>query len=501
MKSASFPFILHPSASILYAFHVDIIWKILATFGLVALNGFFVAAEFAAVGARASRLETEAERSFLARLALEIKKKLDLYLSTCQLGITIASLGLGAVTEPAVASLIDQVLGWFGVGKAHIPGQHSATAIAIALAVSTALHVVVGEVAPKNWAIFYPDKLLPAVAAPLVIFTYLLYPVIWLLNAASNALLRMSGIEIHHGSHGSMPHTEQELRGLLAQAVEQGTITESNQKILTSAFEFGDLKVRQIMTPRTQVDYLRLEQPIREVLQTVQKSAYTRLPLCDGDIDHVIGMVHMKDLFNHLKLVPGKLRFSDETTPAGESVFIADGLPGSAVHVIGSGDLDLKLIKREVLFVPELLPVSKLLRQFQTSHTHMAIVVDEYGATRGIVTLEDAIEEIVGDIQDEFDTMALSDFVPEGESFKVSGLFPLHELREKLSLDGLETTDVDTIGGYIVQALGRWPKPNDTLKLGDYQVRVLTVQQKRVGMILITPLTQDVARADGPGVG
>lgn len=473
--------------------------KILATLGLVALNGYFVAAEFAAVGARASRLETEAETSFLARLALEIKKKLDLYLSTCQLGITIASLGLGAVTEPAVAALIDPLLKKFGLVH-EIPGQHSGIAIAIALAVSTTLHVVVGEVAPKNWAILAPDRLLPLLAGPLVVFTYLLYPVIWMLNACSNALLRLSGVNTHD-VHGGLPHTEAELRGLLSHAVQRGTITEGNEKILTSAFEFGDLKVRQIMQPRTQVDYLRLEQPIREVLQTVQKSAYTRLPLCDGDIDHVIGLVHMKDLFNHLKLVPGKLRFSDEKTKSGESVFIADGLPGSAVHVIGSGDLDLRQIKREILFVPELLPVPKLLRQFQTSHTHMAIVVDEYGATRGIVTLEDVIEEIVGDIQDEFDTMSPNDFVMEGENFKVSGLFPLHELREKLSLNDMETGDVDTIGGYVIQQLGRWPKAGDSLPLGEYQLRILTVQQKRVGMILITPLTQETARADGPGVG
>src|SRR5688500_8616786 len=358
---------------------------------LVLLNGYFVAAEFAAVGARASRLEVAASTSLLARLALEIKKKLDLYLSTCQLGITIASLGLGAVTEPAVATLLEPLLHRLGV-PSPLPGQHTTLAIAIALAVSTALHVVVGEVAPKNWAIFYPDKILPLLAGPLVAFTYILYPLIWLLNSASNALLRLSGVKISHDAHGGMPHTEAELRGLLSQAVEQGTIAKGNEKILTSAFEFGDLKVRQIMTPRTQVDYLRLEQPIREILQTVQKSAYTRLPLCDVDVDHVIGMVHMKDLFNHLKLVPGKLRFSDEKTKAGESVFIADGLPGSAVHVIGSGDLDLKQIKRDVLFVPEMLPVSKLLRQFQASHTHMAIVVDEYGATRGIVTLEDVIE-------------------------------------------------------------------------------------------------------------
>src|SRR5262249_39053360 len=150
-----------------------------------------------------------------------------------------------------------------------------------------------------------------------------------------------------------------------------------------------------------------------------QKSAYTRLPLCEGDIDHVIGLVHMKDLFNHLQLIPGRLRFVDEKSATGETIAIADGLPGSAVHVIGSGDIDLKHIKRDVLFVPELLPVPKLLRQFQNSQVHMAIVVDEYGATRGIVTLEDVLEEIVGEIEDEFDTAAQPGFVAEGESYRV----------------------------------------------------------------------------------
>jgi CBS domain containing-hemolysin-like protein len=478
---------------------MDIAWKILATLGLVALNGYFVAAEFAAVGARTSRIEAEAAKGgFLAGLALGIKKKLDLYLSTCQLGITIASLGLGAVTEPAVAALIEPLLRALGVA-APLPGQHTTLAIAIALGISTALHVVVGEVAPKNWAIFYPDKILPLLAGPLVVITYILYPLIWLLNSASNALLRMSGVKITHDAHGGMPHTEEELRALLAQAVAQGTIAKGNEGILTSAFEFGDLVVRQIMTPRLEVDYLVLHQPIRDVLRTVQKSAYTRLPLCENDIDHVIGLVHMKDLFNHLKLVPGKLKLIDERTPDGEIIAIPTGLPGSEVHVIGSGEIDLQEIKRDVLFVPELTPVPKLLRQFQTSHVHMAVVVDEYGATRGIVTLEDVIEEIVGEIEDEFDPAVKADFVKEGENFKVAGDFPLHTLRERLELDGLNGADVDTVSGYVIQKLGRWPRPGDTVDLGDYRVRVTAVQQKRVAQVLITPRTQEAARQDGPG--
>ena len=480
---------------------MDVVWKIVATLALVALNGYFVAAEFAAVGARATRLEEQAKTSFLARLALEVKRRLDLYLSGCQLGITIASLALGYVTEPAVVKLLEPLLGFFGIHPAT-DGHHHPAAILIALTISTALHVVVGEQAPKNWAIHYADNLLPLVAAPLVAFTYAFYPLIWLLNSASNGLLRLTGVHIEQGAeHGGLPHTEDELKGLLAQAVAQGTIATGRGRLLTSAFEFHDLKSRQIMTPRTQVDYLLVDQPIGDVLRIIRKSAFTRFPLCDKDIDHVIGVVHVKDIFNQLALVPGKLRFSDAKTPDGLAIAIADGLPGSQVHVIGSADIDLKKIKREVLFVPELLPVPRLLRQFQTSHVHMAVVVDEYGATQGIVTLEDVIEEIVGEIEDEFDQAEGRDFVKDGENFRVSGLFALHELREKLHLDDLDASgDVDTVGGYIVQQLNRWPRPGDTVKIGDrYVAKVMTVLHRQVGQVLIMPVTQEAARKDGPG--
>ena len=522
---------------------VDIFWKILATLGLVALNGYFVAAEFAAVGARASRLETEAEQSFLARLALEVKKRLSLYLSTCQVGITIASLALGYITEPAVAALLEVPLEWLGF-HAPIPGPlevmtpagqvvtatpthsppnvHHPLAILIALSISTALHVVVGEVAPKNWAVMYPDRILPLLAGPLVVITYILYPVIWVLNAASNGVLRLTGVTVTADDHGAVPHTEEELRALLAQAVAQGTIPKGQGRILTSAFEFSDLKVRQIMTPRTQVDYLRIGQPIAEVLRTIRKASFTRFPLCEDDLDHVIGLVHLKDIFNQLQLVPGKLRFADERTPDGMAVAIADGKPGSQVHVIGSADIDLPKIKRDILFVPELLAVPRLLRQFQASRVHMAVVVDEYGATQGIVTLEDVIEQLVGEIEDEFDPQSATDFVREGENYKVNGLYPLHALRERLNLPDFEPEGVDTIGGYIIQQLNRWPRAGDAVRLGGsddgasdreeeangaephpggggYVARVVSVQNRRVGQVLITPATQRVAQADGPG--
>lgn len=245
------------------------------------------------------------------------------------------------------------------------------------------------------------------------------------------------------------------------------------------------------MTPRTSVDYLLQGQSVREILSVVQKTQYTRLPLCDGDLDHVIGVIHMKDLFNHLKLVPGHLRFADAQGADGQAIAVVDGKPGSALHLIGSAELELNKIRREVLFVPESLPLPRLLHQFQMQHMHMAIVVDEYGATQGIVTLEDALEELVGDIGDEFDPISPSDFVPEKDGFRCSGLFPLHELMGKLGLADLDLHGVDTVGGYVVQQLGRWPKVGDVVTVGQYDVRVLTIQQKRVGQVFIKARVTD----------
>ncbi len=462
----------------------DIAWKLIATFGLVALNGYFVAAEFAAVGARQSRLETAAADSFLARAALKIKHQLDLYLSTCQLGITIASLGLGAITEPAIAVLIEPILHLFGIQSPPI--GHHWIAITVALTIATSLHVVVGEVAPKNFAIFYPDKLLPVVALPLIGFTYIFYPAIWTLNTSSNLLLRLCGVELTGGAHGGLPHTEEELRGLVRQATASGELGRERSALLMSAFAFGDLLARQIMTPRTRVQFLMIDQPIAEILKTIRTSEYTRLPLCEGTIDKVVGYVHVKDLMNALHLIPGKLRFADETTPEGNAIAIADGKPGASVHVIGAGDIDLRSSKREVIFVPELVQVSKLLRQFQSTRVHMAVVVDEYGSTQGIVTMEDVLEQIVGEIDDEFDA-ATRDYVVEADNIRVSGAFPLHELIVKLTLPAdIEKQSVDTLGGYITEELKRLPHVGDVVQIGPYDAQVLSVPRRRVGSVLLT---------------
>ena len=480
-----------------------IAWRALLAVFLLALNGFFVAAEFAAVGARTSRLQAAAESSVVARWALVVKRKLDLYLSTCQLGITIASLGLGYVVEPAVAPLVQPLLDLVGLGDVF--GPH-VLAGAIALVLMTALHVVVGEVAPKNLAIFYPDRMLPILTVPLVAFTAALYPFIWALNSASNLLLRLVGVPVEEASHGALPHTAEELRQLFRQAADAGTIEADSASLLRGAFDFGDLKVRQIMTPRTEVDYLLVDAPTEAILKKVQAGTHTRLPLCEGDLDHVVGMVHVKDVFAQLRLMLGRLRFTDAGDGSNGVIAVA-GQPGSDPHVIGSGTVDLSKIRREVLFLPELLPVGRALQQMRQARTHLATVVDEYGGTTGVVTMEDVIEQIVGDIEDEFDVadeVTGRDFKAEGEVFRVGGHFPLHELRDHLPLgDWHPAGDVDTVGGYVTQALGRWPRAGDTTALGRddaYRVRVTAVTADRHMTLLIAPATQQQARDDGPGV-
>ena len=482
----------HPRAG--YKTPVQIAWRILATLGLVIFNGYFVATEFCAVTARSSSLEQIAPKRYLARLALLVKGDLTLYLSATQFGVTMASLALGAVMEPAIGGIISPLV------RVFTPSQHTFYAISYlaSFAIGMSLHIVMGEQVPKNWAIRNATRLLPYFAGPLILFTYTFYPFIWLLTVATRGVLRLAGIKL--SGKGGVPHTADELRSLLEESIEQGAIPKAQERILASAFQFADLKVRQIMTPRTQVDFLLVGEPIGKMLKVVQNSNYTRMPLCEADLDHVVGLVHMKDLFVHLKLVPGKLRFSDQKTPDGQAIAIADGKPGSMVHVIGSGEINLGEVRRDVLFVPALLSVPRLLRQFQSSHGHMAIVVDEYGATLGIVTLEDVIEELVGEIDDEFDASKNTDFIKDGENFRVAGTYPLRALREKLQIAEIDLEgDVDTIGGYITQELARFARAGDTIDLGDYTARVLGVQQRRVTQVLIAPKTQDAMRADGPG--
>jgi putative hemolysin len=349
--------------------------------------------------------------------------------------------------------------------------------------VFTYLILQFSEILPKTMGVRYNARLAVVMARPLAFLIRVMSPVVWLVHLVNRPFEGRRAGPLRTA-------TMEEISALAGLARISNLIGWHEEKIIRGASRLADLRVRQVMTPRTRVEYLKLDQPLAEMLQAIQKSAYTRLPLCDGDIDHVVGIIHMRDLFEHLRLVPGRLRFTDEATPAGEAIAMPENRPGAAVHVLGSGAIDLNQIKRPVLFVPELLPVSQLLRQFQASRVHMAVVVDEYGATLGVVTLEDVLEELVGEIQDEFDVMVPPTLTPEGESFRVSGQYPLHELVEHLHLEALEPVGVDTLGGYLTQQLNRWPRPGDEVRLSPYVARVLSVHGSQVGQVLLEPIAK-----------
>jgi putative hemolysin len=338
------------------------------------------------------------------------------------------------------------------------------------------------EILPKTLGVRYNLKFAPVIARPLSALVTALTPLLHFIHLVNRPFERGKPYE-------SSPAIE-EIAALASVARTGGAIDLHQARLIQAASRLPEMYVRQIMTPRPNVMFLCLDQPMSQILHTVQTSPYTRLPLCDGDLDHVVGMVHVRDLFNHLKLIPGRLRFIDERTAQGEAIAIPTGQPGSAMHVIGTGDIDLRRFMRRVLIVPELSSVTQLLRQFQESRIHMAVVVDEYGATQGVVTLEDIIEEMVGEIEDEFDRPPRPLIEPVGEGWRVLGSAPLHELEERLGTRFEDVEEVDTIGGYILKRLGRFPEQGDELAIGRYVASIRTVERRRAGLIELTPQSE-----------
>ena len=348
-----------------------------------------------------------------------------------------------------------------------------------------------GEMLPKVLGVRYNRRLAVLVARPLDVLTTLLSPISYLVRLLT---LPFAIKDVQSPEAVAM----REIMALASSARLSNLIDSRQERLIRAASRLPELCVRQIMTPRTEVLFLKVDDPLSEILQTIQQSAYTRLPLCENDMDHVIGVVHVKDLFKQLQLMVGRLRFADGHTPNGEAIGIVDGKPGSALHVIGAGQIDLRRTRRKVMFVPEQMPVPLLLREFQESRKHMAIVVDEYGMTQGIVTLEDVIEEMVGEIEDEFDIPADAAIRPEaGGGYRISGICPIHELQLRLPLHEMEDGDgVDTLGGYILKRLGRLPEAGDTVRVGTFDARVLSIERRRIGEVLLTPAASQSDRQE-----
>jgi len=420
---------------------------LLLAFALILVNAFFVAAEFALVKIRRSRMKVLVrKRRPFAGVASWLVEHLQSALSACQLGITMTSLGLGWVGEPALASLIRPLFASLGI---HSTAVLHSFAFTLAFTVITALHIVVGEQAPKMLAIAAPEAAVLTVSFPLRIFYLLTYPFMWLLNKASNAILALIGVHAEDLERHEVPFSEEELRALLATARRRGEIKKSTYRLLEAAFGLEKSVARQVMVPRTDVVFFRTGSTLEECLECARRTKHTRFPLCRRSLDDVVGVVHIKDLLSHLPPEP----------------------------------FDLEKLARPPRMVPETLSLSSLLKLFQASRQHLFFVLDEHGAVQGIVTLENVIEALVGELQDEFDEEE-PDIVPDGPgSYVVSGSTPLELLNRRLGLS-FHAHRVDTLSGLLFKHAGRVLKAGDRIRLAPGVVaEVLEVRSSRAWKI------------------
>src|SRR5499425_1867077 len=432
-----------------------LVGKLLAIAALVLLNSFFVAAEFALVKIRTSHLNTmAASGSKRAGLLRAIKDNLNAYLSACQVGITMASLGLGWLGEPFLARMLQP---FFTLAGIESPTVIKSISFVLAFSAITFLHIVVGEQAPKILAI---RKAMPSalfVSAPLRWFYVIFKPAIWFLNAASNwVLLRI--LRVEPIAEGELAHSEEELRLIVRESEKSAEVTPLGRELVFNVLDLRDRVVRDIMTPRGDIVYLSVEDDFETNVKKAIESQHTRFPLCRENLDNTIGLIHIKELLPMMR----------------------DPHP------------DLLKIKRDLVPVPEMMPLESLLKLFLNKHAHLAIVVDEFGGTVGIVTLENVLEELVGDIQDEFDFEKEEFRKISASEFTVDGTLGLYELNDLTKLE-LESADVSTIGGYVTHLLGHLPKQGEQVKIDNYLVTVSQTDGRRVGQLHFKKLSEATA--------
>lgn len=420
-------------------------WGLVFAVVLVALNGFFVAAEFALVKVRPTQLEPfVADGQRRAKVAKHMVRHLDAYLSATQLGITLASLALGWIGEPAFAWVIAPVVRPFTAGNPAL--LHSA-ALTVSFLVITILHIVLGELAPKSIAIRKAEGTTLMIALPLFVFYKITYPAIWLLNHTANYLLKLVNIEPMGESE--ITHDEEELRLLLSSS-HPSRLSLQKREILDNVFELSHRVARQIMLPRQDVVYLSTTRPVAENLRIARRSGHTRFPLCESDLDHVIGVIHIKDIFRRERPITS-----------------------------------FQEVAREIAFVPETLELDRLLKRMRTERFHLAAVIDEYGGVSGVVTLEDVIEEIVGQISDEFDVDTPELLKIDEGIYEVSGGMLIEDLEDEMGIE-LSDRDEDTVGGLVLSELGRNPAVGDLVELGPVTIAVVGIHLNRVNTVRIT---------------
>ncbi|MFC5700446.1 hemolysin family protein [Cohnella faecalis] len=423
---------------------VDLILIVL----LVFLNGFFVAAEFAMVKVRGTRIDTLVqEGNSRAKLASRITNHLDAYLSVCQLGITLASLGLGWLGEPAISRMLEPVFEWLDIGESYV---HPVSFL-VGFSVITVMHIVLGELAPKSFAIRKAESVTMWTAIPLIGFRKLMNPFIWLLNGTANLLLRPFGIDTSEVS--SSAHTEEEIRILVKESHKSGLIDNNEMTLVDNIFDFSDTTSREIMIPRTEMTCLYGNLTYEENKEIALREMHTRYPVCEKDKDNIIGFVHIKDL---LKVADGSIT-------------------------------DIRQLTRPITTVPESMPISALLKLMQKRKTQIAILIDEYGGTSGLVTLEDIMEEIVGEIQDEFDEERPEIEQKEDGIYSINGLMLIEEVNSFFNLD-IPTDDYDTIGGWIYSQIEIPPKKNQSVHTedGSYRFTIEETDHLRISRVTVS---------------
>ena len=428
--------------------------QILFTALLVLANGFFVAAEFALVKVRLSQLELKAqEGNRLARLAESMLHNLDAYLSATQLGITLASLALGWVGESVVAAAILDLMHRLQLNVT--PELAHSIAIPISFATITVLHIVIGEQAPKVLAIQRSEATTLAIAAPLRVFYLVTFPAIWLLNKLSNTLLGAFGVR---STHGIEVHTAEELRLLLDQGKQSGEIEDSEHELIENVFEFNDRMVRQIMVPRTKLAALDVHASEDQILETVFSEGYSRLPVYEGNIDNIVGILNVKDLLPIIRR---------------------------------NEPVELARIMRAPYFVPETKKINRLLRNFQRKHTVMAIVSDEFGGVSGIVTIEDIMEELVGEIQDEYDNEVPVVEKISADEYRVAAATSISDTNEYLPYPLPESEDYETVGGLLNVVYGSIPEVGDVAVLAPYEFRVLERSRRVIDLVQLRVISAE----------
>ena len=415
---------------------------------LLLTNAFFVASEFALVSVRHTRLTQLAnEGNKNAKIALEAVNEIDKYIAATQLGITISSIGLGWVGEAALVKLILPIFNFIPWIDARLATAHSIS-VAIAFTIITLMHVVIGELTPKSIAIEYTEKTALFVAKPMKIAANIFKPFIFILNGFGNAILRM--INIKPGTH-HLAHSTEELNMLIDASYNDGVINETEKDMLQNVFKFSDLTAKQVMIPRTDMTCIPVDITLDELKKVTCESQYTRYPVYESDLDNIIGLIHIKDIYSASL----------------------------------TGEFDIEKILRKPMMVPETVNIDRLMLDFKTQQNQMAIVIDEFGGTSGLITLEDVLEEIFGEVQDEFDSDEEEDLVKISDTcYEVNAMMRTDELSEVLGVT-IEDEDVDTIGGFVIKLLGRLAQKNDIVVYENLEFIVKEISKTRITKLKI----------------